>query len=142
MIILCSNVLTLSFPSKVFPIPSNQTEIVTYTELHSDFFLSPRFMQDIQLYYVPSFSLFHTLIDISNFINSIEIVTYAELHSDFFLSPRFMQDLFLTNTGDSSSPILSFNKFWNIFSSQNTAVLTFPTFVICQNLRFFQLEFF
>ena len=42
----------------------------------------------------------------------IEIWTYAELHSDFFLSPRFMQDLFLTNTGDSSSPILSFKIIW------------------------------
>ena len=39
-------------------------------------------------------------------------LTYAELHSDFFLSPRFIQDLFLTRTGDSSSPILSFKKVW------------------------------
>ena len=49
-------------------------------------------------------------------------LTYAELHSDFFLSPRFIQDLFLTRTGDSSSPILSFKKVWKsrFFPGENT----------------------
>ena len=76
--------------------------ILTYVELHSDFFLSPHCMQ----------ASFSTILNFTktNILKTKMILTYAELHSDFFLSPRLMQDLFLTSTGDSSSPILSFKE--------------------------------